>query len=100
FTVDGTLLEACASLKSFQKRDGDDQAPPDDPGNATVNFHGEKRTNETHGSTTDPDAMLARRGSGKEAKLSYSGHAVTCAGRGGLRLPECISPGLTLVGAT
>jgi transposase len=71
FTVDGTLLEACASLKSFKLVDGPPQDPPDDAGNPTVNFHGEKRSNETHASTTDPDAMLARKGSGKEAKLSY-----------------------------
>ena len=76
FTVDGTLLEACASLKSFQKMDGGEKAPPDDPGNATVNFHGEKRSNQTHASTTDPDAMLARKGAGKEAKMSYSGHVL------------------------
>src|SRR5262250_903113 len=76
FTVDGTLLEACASLKSFKKNDGGDQPPADDPGNPTVNFHGEKRSNQTHTSTTDPDAMLARKGNGKEAKLSYSGHVL------------------------
>jgi transposase len=75
FTVDGTLLEACASLKSFKKIEGD-QTPPDDPGNPTVDFHGEKRSNQTHESTTDPDSMLARKGSGKEAKLSYSGHVL------------------------
>src|SRR4051794_35445836 len=71
FTVDGTLLEACASLKSFQKKGA---AQRDDPGNPTVNFHGEKRSNETHESTTDPDAKLARKGGGKEAKLSYCGN--------------------------
>ena len=76
FTVDGTLLEACASLKSFQKVDRQEQKPPDDPGNATVDFHGEKRSNETHCSTTDADALLARKGAGKEAKLSYSGHVL------------------------
>ena len=76
FTVDGTLLEACASLKSFKKNDGSEQPPADDPGNPTVNFHGEKRSNQTHTSTTDPDAMLARKGNGKEAKLSYSGHVL------------------------
>jgi transposase len=76
FVVDGTLLEACASLKSFRKADGDEEPPTDDPGNPTVNFHGEKRSNETHQSTTDPDAKLARKGSGKEAKLSYSGHVL------------------------
>lgn len=77
FTIDGTLLEACASLKSFKKVDEEKPAPPpDDPGNPTVDFHGEKRSNETHMSTTDPDALLARKGKGKEAKLSYSGHVL------------------------
>ena len=77
FTVDGTLLEACASLKSFKKIDGEGTAPPpDDPGNPTVDFHGEQRSNQTHASTTDEDAMLARKGAGKEAKLSYSGHVL------------------------
>jgi transposase len=73
FTVDGTLLEAWASLKSFQARDKKDAPPPDDPGNPTVDFHGEKRSNETHESKTDPDARLARKARGREAKLSYSG---------------------------
>src|SRR5439155_2938799 len=68
FTVDGTLLEAWASLKSFQRKDGKTSVPPDDPGNATVDFHGQKRSNETHESKTDPDAKLARKGKGKEAK--------------------------------
>lgn len=76
FTVDGTLLEACASLKSFKKVDGEEGPPPDDPGNPTVDFHGEKRSNETHASTTDADALLARKGAGKEAKLSFSGHVL------------------------
>ena len=76
FTVDGTLIEAWASLKSFQRKDGTNQ-PPDDPGNPTVNFHGEKRSNQTHESTTDADALLARKGSGKEAKLSYNGNLLT-----------------------
>jgi transposase len=76
FTVDGTLIEAWASLKSFQRKD-QKNTPPEDPGNPTVNFHGEKRSNETHGSTTDPDALLARKGSGKEAKLSYNGNLLT-----------------------
>jgi transposase len=74
FTVDGTLLEAWASLKSFQRKDAKHSAPPDDPGNATVDFHGEKRSNQTHESKTDPDAKLARKGKGKEAKLSYNGN--------------------------
>ena len=74
FTVDGTLLEAWASVKSFQRKDAKPAAPPDDPGNATVDFHGEKRSNETHESKTDPNAKLARKGKGKEAKLSYNGN--------------------------
>jgi transposase len=73
FTVDGTLLDAWASLKSFQAKDKQGTAPPDDPGNPTADFHGQKRSNETHESTTDPDARLARKGKGKEAKLSYNG---------------------------
>jgi transposase len=76
FTVDGTLIEAWASLKSFQRKD-QKNTPPDDPGNPTVDFHGEKRSNDTHESTTDPDARLARKGSGKEAKLSYNGNLLT-----------------------
>ena len=72
FTVDGTLLEAWASLKSFQPK-GKQDGPPDDPGNPTVDFHGQKRSNETHESKTDPDALLARKGKGKEARLSYNG---------------------------
>src|SRR5579862_2329379 len=81
FTVDGTLVEAWASLKSFQAKDGK-KTPPDDPGNPTVDFHGEKRSNETHESTTDPDARLARKGSGKEAKLSYCGNLLIENGNG------------------
>jgi transposase len=76
FTVDGTLIEAWASLKSFQKRD-QKKGPPDDPGNPTVDFHGENRSNQTHESTTDADALLARKGNGKEAKLSYNGNLLT-----------------------
>ena len=73
FTVDGTLLEAWAGAKSFQRKNRK-TPPPDDPGNPTVNFHGENRSNETHASKTDADAQLARKGPGKEAKLSYSGN--------------------------
>jgi transposase len=76
FTVDGTLIEAWASLKSFQRKDENNQ-PPDDAGNPTVDFHGEKRSNQTHESTSDGDALLARKGSGKEAKLSYNGNLLT-----------------------
>lgn len=71
FTVDGTLLEAAASLKSFKAKDKQDEPPADDPGNPTVNFHGEKRSNKTHQSTTDSEAMLWRKGKGKEAKMGY-----------------------------
>ena len=74
FTVDGTLLEAWASVKSYQRKDGKNVVPPDDPGNATVDFHGEERSNETHASKTDPEAKMARKGKGKEAKLSYNGN--------------------------
>ncbi len=74
FTVDGTLLEAWASAKSFKPKDKKPGPPPEDPGNPTVNFRGEKRSNETHESKTDPQALLARKGAGKEAKLSYSGN--------------------------
>jgi transposase len=76
FTVDGTLIEAWASLKSFKRKDRGPGEPPDDPGNPTVNFHGERRSNETHQSSTDPEAKLARKGAGKEARLYYSGNAL------------------------
>jgi transposase len=75
FTVDGTLIEAWASVKSFKKK-GEKQKPPDDPGNPTVNFHGEKRSNQTHESTTDPESKLARKGNGQAAKLSYAAHVL------------------------
>jgi len=76
FTVDGTLLEASASLKSFKRRGGGDGGPPDDPGNPTVSWRGQTRSNATHASTTDPEARLARKGNGREAKLSYAAHAL------------------------
>lgn len=76
FTVDGTLIEAWAGQKSFRKKDSEPVEPPDDPGNPTVSFHGEKRSNATHQSTTDPEARLYRKGNGKEAKLSYMGHVL------------------------
>ena len=90
FTVDGTLIEAWASHKSFKRKDGSDQQPPDDPGNPTVDFHGERRSNATHQSTTDPDARLARKGKGKEAKLSYAGH-VLMENRNGLAVNACVN---------
>ena len=77
FSVDGTLIEAWASLKSFRPKDDQDQDPPESGGrNANVDFKGQKRKNETHQSTTDPDARLYRKGKGKEAKLCYMGHAL------------------------
>jgi Transposase domain (DUF772) len=72
FTVDGTLIEAWAGHKSFKRKDSDRQTPPDDPGNPSIDFHGEQRSNDTHQSTTDPEARLARKGAGKEAgRQSY-----------------------------
>jgi transposase len=77
FTVDGTLIEAWASQKSFKpKEPPPDVSPPDDPGNPTVDFHGEKRSNATHESQTDPQARLYRKGPGHEAKLAYLAHAL------------------------
>jgi len=110
FTVDGTQLEAWASQKSFRRKDqpvprGDDD---EDPGNPTVNFHGEKRSNATHGSTTDPDARLTRKGKGKEAKLGYQA-SVAMDNRHGLVVGTVVDPadgglievnqGLTLMAA-
>jgi len=90
FTVDGTLLEAAASLKSFKAKDETNEPPPDDPGNPTVNFHGQKRSNKTHQSTTDPDSMLCRKGKGKEAKLGYAGHLLM-ENRNGLAVSACVT---------
>ena len=91
FTVDGTLIEAWASHKSFRRKDHPaEQTPPDDPGNPSVDFHGERRRNDTHQSTTDPEARLARKGSGKEAKLSFAGH-VLMDNRQGLAVKGCVT---------
>jgi transposase len=77
FTVDGTLIEAAASLKSFKPRDGDPPPTTDaDPGNPSVDFHGERRSNATHQSTTDQESRLLRKGKGKEAKLVFMAHAL------------------------
>jgi transposase len=76
FSVDGTLIEAWASIKSFRRKDGSDQGGDGPGGNAERNFHGEKRSNETHQSTTDPEARLYRKGDGQPAKLCYMGHAL------------------------
>jgi transposase len=90
FTVDGTLIEAWAGHKSFKRKDGSDQQAPDDPGNPTVDFHGEERSNATHQSTTDPEARLAKKGAGKEAKLSFAGH-VLMENRNGLAVNACVT---------
>jgi IS5 family transposase len=115
FSVDGTLIEAWASMKSFQPKTGADgneppvagsggagqasgeaqaceaAAPAADMGrNAEVNFHGQKRSNETHASVTDPDARLYRKGEGKEAKLCYMGHALM-ENRNGLVVEACLT---------
>ncbi|MDP2919397.1 MAG: IS5 family transposase [Dehalococcoidia bacterium] len=76
FTVDGTLLEAWASLKSFRPKDAGNDTPTTGEKNPSVDFHGEQRTNDTHQSTTDPEAWLARKGRGKEAKLCFAGHVL------------------------
>jgi transposase len=77
FSVDGTLLEAWASMKSFCRKDGAPPEPPCDSGrNPEVDFHGEKRSNATHASRTDPEALLAKKGKGKEARLSFTGHVL------------------------
>lgn len=77
FSVDGTLIEAWASMKSFQPKDGSGEPPTGVGRNAERDFHGEKRKNDTHFSTTDPDARLFRKGAGKEAKLCHMGHLMT-----------------------
>jgi len=76
FTVDGTLIEAWAGHKSFKRKDGPPPIPPDDEGNPTVNFHGEKRSNTTHRSTTDPDCRLFKKSTGAAAQLCYLGHVL------------------------
>ena len=90
FTVDGTQLDAWASLKSFRPRTGPEGPPPDDPGNPTVDFHGERRRNDTHQSTTDPQARLYRKGAGREATLAYLGH-VLLDNRYGLVANVCVT---------
>jgi transposase len=93
FTVDGTLLEAWASHKSFQRKD--DPAPPSDPpdggSNPTIDFKGERRSNATHRSTTDPDARLYKKATGREAHLGYLGHVVM-ENRHGLLVDALVTP--------
>jgi len=76
FTVDGTLVEAWAGHKSFKPKGASSDKGPDDPGNPTVDFRGQKRSNATHASTTDPDARLYRKSFGTESKLCYAGHVL------------------------
>jgi len=93
FTVDGTLIEAWAGQKSFKRKDGkgaETRPKDDDPGNPSVDFHGERRRNDTHQSTTDPEALLARKGAGKKARLSYAGH-VLMENRHGLAVNCCVT---------
>jgi transposase len=75
FSVDGTQVQAWASMKSFVAKDGSGD-PPSPGRNGERHFHGEQRSNETHSSTTDPEAKLAKKGKGKEAKLAYTGHVI------------------------
>jgi transposase len=76
FSVDGTLIEAWASMKSFRPKDGGGGSPPGSGRNGERDFHGEKRSNDTHSSTTDPDARLARKSRGQASKLAYMGHVL------------------------
>ena len=95
FTVDGTLIEAWAGHKSFKPKNGPPEPPPDDPGNPDVNFHGEKRSNATHQSTTDPESRLFKKSKGSPAELCYLGH-VLMENRNGL----VIEPSITQAGGT
>jgi hypothetical protein len=92
FSVDGTLIEAWASMKSFKpKSPSSGEEPPAGGGrNAEANFHGQKRSNETHASTTDPDARLYRKGPGKEARLCFIGHGLM-ENRSGLLVDACLT---------
>jgi transposase len=91
FSVDGTLVEAWASMKSFKpKQEPEDPDPPDSGRNPDGDFRGEKRTNATHASTTDPDAKLYRKGPGMEAKLCFIGHALM-ENRSGLLVDTCLT---------
>jgi transposase len=90
FTVDGTLLEAWASQKSFRPRD-EEPPPPGGGANPSVDFHGARRTNDTHRSTTDPDARLYKKARGREARLGYLGH-VLMEHRSGLIVKATVTP--------
>ena len=89
FSVDGTLIEAWASMKSFRPKDGSGEPPA--PGrNSERDFHGERRCNDTHASTTDPEARLSRKSAGREAKLCFMGHALM-ENRSGLIVAACLT---------
>jgi transposase len=91
FSVDGTLIEAWGSMKSVKPKDGSGEPPVEGSGrNVEVNFHGQKRTNDTHASTTDPDARLYRKGQGKETKLCFIGHGLM-ENRHGLLVDACLT---------
>jgi hypothetical protein len=91
FSVDGPLIEAWASMKSVKPKDGSGEPPAGGVGrNAEADFHGEKRTNDTHASTTDPDARLYKKGKGKEAKLCFMGHGLM-ENRHGLLVDACLT---------
>ena len=91
FSVDGTLIEAWASMKSVKPKAGSGEPPAEGDGrNSEVDFHGQKRTNDTHGSTTDPDARLYKKGEGKEAKLCFIGHGLM-ENRHGLLVDACLT---------
>ena len=91
FSVDGTLIEAWASLKSFRPKDEADDPPSGGGRNAETDFHGKRRSNETHASTSDPDARLYRKGPGKEARLCFIGHGLM-ENRSGLLVDACLTP--------
>lgn len=91
FSVDGTLIEAWASMKSVRARDGSDDPPSGGGRNAETDFHRQRRSNETHASTSDPDARLYRKGKGKEAKLCFMGHGLM-ENRSGLLVDACLTP--------
>ena len=90
FTVDGTLIESWASLKSFRPKDEEPPAPSGGVRNPEIDFHGEKRCNDTHASTTDPQSRLYRKGKGKEARLYFMGH-VLMENRNGLTVDTRVS---------
>ena len=90
FSVDGTLIEAWASMKSVKPKDGSAEPPAHGGRNAEADFHGQKRSNDTHASTTDPDARLYRKGKGKETKLCFIGHGLM-ENRHGLLVDACLT---------